>query len=161
MRNKLASDFSAIERVVGLLDCGGERGTAFLLKNDLIATCRHCILPHLDEQAEVRFQHGSNSIRAELCEPNIPEKYDAVFLRLAHPVEEVALVPLVAAHIPRGLSWETFGYPAGRGRHGMIINGTVSRSLDDELIPRDVDLQCQGSDPPKRFQGLSGDSPVR
>ena len=43
----MSSNTRGIERTVGLLECGRERGTAFLIRDDLIATCRHCILPHL------------------------------------------------------------------------------------------------------------------
>ena len=152
----MGSDLSAIERVVGLLECGEQRGTAFLLTNEIIVTCRHCIGPHLDENAEIRFNLSGATIQAVLCEPNVPEKHDVVLLRLVEPIDGAGLVPVVASHMLRGLVWETFGYPAGRGRQGMIIGGTISRSVDDNLIPRDVDLQYEGADPPKSFRGFSG-----
>ena len=152
----MGSDLSAIERVVGLLECGEQRGTAFLLTNEIIATCRHCIGPHLDEDAEIRFSLSGVTVQAAVCEPNVPEKHDVVLLRLIKPIVGAVPVPVVASHMLRGLAWETFGYPASRGRQGMVIGGTISRSVDDDLIPRDVDLQYEGADPPKSFGGFSG-----
>ena len=152
----MSSNPQRIERATGLLECGRERGTAFLIKDDLIATCRHCILPHLEDRAEIRFFIDGRAIPAEVAQPEIPVEHDAVFLRLLEPLNERAAMPLAASHVPRGLVWESFGYPAKRGAQGMIIRGTVDRSLDDEMIPRDVELRCDSPDPPSSFKGFSG-----
>jgi len=92
-----------------------------------------------------------------MAEPDIPVEHDAVFLWLLEPLNErVAMPPLAASHVPRGLVWESFGYAAVRGRRGMVIRGTVDRSLDDETIPRDVELRCDSPDPPSSYKGFSG-----
>jgi hypothetical protein len=156
-RCSVSSSLQRIERATGLLECGRERGTAFLIKDDLIATCGHCILPHLEDRAEIRFFIGGRAIPAEMAEPDIPVEHDAVFLRLLEPLNErVAMPPLAASHVPRGLVWESFGYAAVRGRRGMVIRGTVDRSLDDETIPRDVELRYDSPDPPSSYKGFSG-----
>ena len=144
------------DRFVARIECGSDRGSAFFLKDDLIATCRHCVLPHLLDKTPIYANFGGEQISVEICEPVIPEAYDTVFLRPARAVEGVSAIPLVASHLPRGLSWESFGFPGVRGERGMLIRGSVVPFINQESTPRDVELECERSDLISDFRGFSG-----
>jgi len=144
------------DRVVARIECGTECGSAFFLKGDLIATCRHCILPHLLDETPIYAHFGDEKILVVVCEPFIPEAYDTVFLRPARAVEGVSAIPLVASHLPRGLSWESFGFPGERGERGMLIRGSVVPFINAGSTPRDVELECERSDQISDYRGFSG-----
>jgi hypothetical protein len=106
--------------------------------------------------AEIRVHVGGASILAELTKPDIPVELDTVFLRLKTPVGLEHTFPLVASFLPRGLTWETFGFPRIRGHVGMPLRGVIDRSLYTAETPRDVELTCEGADLPSDFRGFSG-----
>jgi hypothetical protein len=148
-----------LSRCVGRLECGRDRGTAFFLRTDLAVTCRHCVVLHLKRGEPIVIHVGQDSIAAVPAEPNIADEHDAVFLRLATPVTEDRVAPLVASYLPAGTAWETFGFPKVRAEQGMALEGFVARSLHSDETPRDVELTCSVTDLPTDFRGFSG-SPI-
>ncbi|MDZ4780017.1 MAG: serine protease [Planctomycetia bacterium] len=138
------------------LTCGPEQGTAFFVLPTVVMTCRHCVLPALLGQSEITIHLNGESTVAHIIEPSIPIDLDAVLLQLSEDFESSTLLPLVASHLPSGMSWSTFGFPRIRGEHGMAIEGTVSRTLHSDDLPRDVELTCGGVDLPTNYGGFSG-----
>jgi hypothetical protein len=149
-------DGDADRILAGRLRCGNENGTVTILNSNTVATCRHCILPYLLDKTPIFVDIAGQTLQAEVIAPEIPTLLDTVFLRFKENIPEERIFPLVVTFLPRGLAWNTFGFPKVRDDVGMPIDGKVDQPVFDEKLPRDVELNCSGSDLPKDFRGFSG-----
>jgi hypothetical protein len=149
-------DGDADRILAGRLRCGNENGTVTILNSNTVATCRHCILPYLLDKTPIFVDIAGQTLQAEVIAPETPTLLDTVFLRLKENIPEERIFPLIVTFLPRGLAWNTFGFPKVRDDVGMPLDGTVDQPVFDEKLPRDVELNCSGSDLPKDFRGFSG-----
>lgn len=146
-----------LKAATALIECGGIRGTGYLLQPDCVFTCYHVIQTALpDGCVSVRFVHGEYQARVVL----VDAENDCAVLRLAKPVGNVSPLRLATGAGPRGRKWESYGFPAATFSSGLLISGEVQDGDGENLRNRPaLLLHSQNVTAGALMQGFSG-SPV-
>lgn len=146
------------EKCVALLRCGPEQASAFFVTPTLAVATRHSVLPFLlaGEAIRLRFLDEAESWPVVLASPDVPVTEDIVFLASTVPVSSSRLLLLRVSHLPRGLRWESFGYPGTRGTNGAHIRGAVARALLQSTSTSDAELSCDDFRALSDYEGCSG-----
>ncbi|WP_164002027.1 serine protease [Pyxidicoccus caerfyrddinensis] len=148
-----------LEHCVALLTCGTEQASAFFIRTDLAIATRHSVTSHIIDPSvgiTLRFGDSFGPIHATLAEIQPPITEDIILLQLSQPVATDYVLPLRAAHLPRGLHWESFGFPGSRAQNGARIQGAISRSIVDGDATWDVEVSCDDFKAFSTYKGFSG-----
>jgi hypothetical protein len=145
------------------INCGNDKGTGFLITNDLILTMKHVI-------AEAIIDNKTNINVSFL--PNISEKHEAVLITYDDDIDiaiiklqnQLNLEPLKLLKVPifSEEKWYSFGFPDTENGSlvGESLEGTIKRYFTiHQLIIHDTDLNCVPFFPNGEYKGFSG-SPV-
>lgn len=154
------SYFQNIENAIGRITCGTERGTTFLIGDQILLTAEHVVKEHIDNQninITIEFpsladqQHEAEIISSD-------SSLDIALLKLRTPLSGAFSLNLVCSRIPFNESWDTYGFPVGKWNTGARINGSVQRAhVRNQVSSWDLDLQPEHLI--EQAEGLSG-SPV-
>jgi hypothetical protein len=154
------SFFQDIEKEIGRITCGTERGTGFLVSDQLLITAEHVVKEHIDNK-DVNITIEFPNLEDQQHEADIVSSdpsLDIAILRLRKPLTEIFGLSLICSRIPYNESWETYGFPVGKWNPGARVKGTVQRAhVRNQVTSWDMDLLLEQS--LEQTEGLSG-SPV-
>lgn len=156
-----------IKAAVAKLDCGMEKGTAFLISADTAITVSHCVMDDLEkDQEEIRltfmnipekesfsvtaFPLKNEDTSAPICILKLDQKVETEYLKLAYWED-----PLF-----RNGKLFTYGYPAAKREEGYPVDMSINDHLNKNVVC-DYDIKLV-QDPKSKlndYSGMSG-SPV-
>lgn len=115
------------------LECGKQKGTAFLIEDDKAITARHCIIENLESGKEIKLDFLNLdrdvplSITAEVIEMDEKALESPVaILKIKEKIEEQHLEIGILNNEPNiGEQMKTFGYPSAARDSGYLDSGCV------------------------------------
>lgn len=148
------------------LECGKQKGTAFLIEDDKAITARHCIIENLESGKEIKLDFLNLdrdvplSITAEVIEMDEKALESPVaILKIKEKIEEQHLEIGILNNEPNiGEQMKTFGYPSAARDSGYPL----SLNLVDTNIGTPIgnsNWYFEANTPLADFEGYSG-SPV-
>ena len=157
-----------LKSAIAKLDCGDEKGTAFLIDEDTAVTAAHCLVEAFGEEQKKEIV---------LTFKNIPEKtelkvkafiskgeYDSEpvsILKLEQKVEtEYLKLAYCEIPLPRDEKLLTYGYPAAKREEGYPVDLFINDQLGiNQPHDYDVTLLPDSKNKINDYSGMSG-SPV-
>lgn len=149
-----------IEKNVALVECGGEKGTAFLISNNQALTVRHCVEKYFEDghnPIELHFINIQNTEVFRTAIPNglINDAEQIIILDLnegvciAHPTLAFGTIPIfkqveIFGYSCAAAAWDRFEISKSYNDNHVKIN-------DATMILRPIITKQ------KDFKGLSGD----
>ena len=162
------NDIGKVKAATAQLDCGNEKGTAFLIGEDIAITMSHCLIKALGqtENAEIMLTFKNISGETDLkVNASIQESKSGSntisILKLERKVQaEYLKLAYCEKPLPRDTEVLIYGYPATNREGGYPVNLTVNDQLvKNEPYDYDVALQPSPGSRLNDYSGMSG-SPV-
>ncbi|NRW27467.1 S1 family peptidase [Clostridium beijerinckii] len=155
-------DRSEIEKNIARVSSGSQKGTAFLVSDDIAVTAKH-VIDEDEGSIILEFLNISSkiiTIEADIITNNIAQKsvVDVIFLKLKSPLFGFEHFKFDKKVIPYNSKWNTFSYPAIEHTQGLPISGSVDQ-LKKLYNPYDYDMILRYDGEPFNSDGVSG-SPV-
>lgn len=162
------NDIEKIKAATAQLDCGDEKGTAFLIGEDIAITMSHCLIEALMQTENTEIMLTFKNIPGEVdlkvnasMQESGSSSNPISILKLEHKVQaEYLKLAYCETPLPRDTELLTYGYPAAKGGDGYPVNLTVNDQCG-RTKPYDYDVSLFPS-PKSRlndYSGMSG-SPV-
>lgn len=109
-------DRSEIEKNIARVSSGSQKGTAFLVSDDIAVTAKH-VIDEDEGSIILEFLNISSkiiTIEADIITNNIAQKsvVDVIFLKLKSPLFGFEHFKFDKKVIPYNSKWNTFSYPA-------------------------------------------------
>jgi hypothetical protein len=135
-------------------------GTAFLVRNDLVLTCAHCLgdieKQKFDQSVHLVFESRNINQRVDVDLGDIDSELDVAVLKLKPPIPApMNLIPLSARPFEND-QWKSIGYPALQHSNKGTFTGAIQQ-VDTTAGKRRwpaMELQCDQAD--KEIAGTSG-----
>lgn len=154
-------DRSQVEKNIARINSGGEKGTAFLISDNVAVTAKHILDGNNDEVILEFLNVDASIIMIEANVINIESldfTVDVVFLKLKTPLSGFEHLAFEDKIVSFRANWNTFAYPAIEHTHGLPISGTVDQ-IKTLYNPYDYDMILRYDGEPFNSDGVSG-SPV-
>src|SRR5687768_14661653 len=123
--------FEALKAATCLVECGGQKGTGYLVSAHRIVTCHHVIKDAREGQIATVTFTDREPTRARVTDKIDPD-LDAAVLEWQEPFADIAPLTFGRATARKSL-WDGYGYPQLAAGQGLPIDGTI-----DDLSGRDT-----------------------
>jgi tetratricopeptide (TPR) repeat protein len=127
----IPGSFEALKAATCLIDCGGKKGTGYLVSANRIVTCHHVVDGAREGQAAIVTFCDRQPTRARVTD-KIDTESDAAVLEWLEPFGDIA--PLRFGRVTRRkVTWDGYGFPRLAAGQGLPIDGTI-----DDLDGKDT-----------------------
>lgn len=146
------------------VDCGDEKGTGFLISENLMMTAFHVVAESEEGKVVTLYndKHGELTGVVNCLITDVFKEIDIAVLDVSQKIKDSVYVEMaMSKKFPEGVKWYTRGFISSKGRDGLNMlprgNNIITSSYDKRNDTRsnyDIDLST-GSDW-NSYEGMSG-----
>ncbi|MFB8331647.1 ABC-three component system protein [Bacillus wiedmannii] len=137
---------TAYKRAIGKINCGGKKGTCFLITPQLVVTAKHAIRNYnSDNNINIEFWNVEvgNILKVQAVPIELKFNEDIAVLKLEKEVNNVNPLLMVSEKLDDDKEWESFGYPTGMATDGIRLTGNVLDTITNGQFTHNVQLSCK------------------
>jgi V8-like Glu-specific endopeptidase len=150
-----------VQRSIPKVECGKQKGTAFLVSPNIALTATHAVADFLNEGKEVKLTFRDISGVESIIVYATPlvngddHEYPIIALQLAREINEIPSLECIDYKFNTAVECFSFGYPPARSNEGTFIDLTVV-NYHENIFYGGWNLDLKINDGIKDFQGVSG-----